>query len=137
MAEKKETKSKKKLFISVPMKGRTEEAIKISMNRMHKIAEIIMDEEYDVIDSYVEHKSPKNANEAVWYLGSSLQKLSEADIMVGLAEIDNFAGCQIERAVAYLYGIPYIRTFAEQVAVDLLQVEQPEEEFGDFDIAEL
>ena len=30
----------KKLFISCPMKGRTEENIKNTMNRLHKLAEV-------------------------------------------------------------------------------------------------
>ena len=134
MAEKKEAKKKRKLFISVPMKGRTEENIKISINRMHKMAEIMMDEEFEVIDSYIEHKPPKNSSESVWYLGESIKKLAEADVVIGLVEINGFYGCLIEREVALLYGIPYIRTFAEQVAVDLLQVDSTVME--DFDISE-
>lgn len=49
----KERKSEmKKLFISVPMKGRTEEQIRESMRRMHKVEEAVLYEELEVIDSY-------------------------------------------------------------------------------------
>ena len=34
----------KKLFISCPMKGRTNENIEISIEKMHKMAEIIFDQ---------------------------------------------------------------------------------------------
>lgn len=43
-----------KLFISCPMRGRTEEQIRKSMERMHKIAEAIFDEELEVIPTYFE-----------------------------------------------------------------------------------
>ena len=43
----------KKLFISCPMKGRTEEQIRDSRNKMHKIAEAVFGEELEVIDSYI------------------------------------------------------------------------------------
>ena len=39
----------KKLFISVPMKGRTEENIRKSLEKMHKLAEIVFDEKLEVL----------------------------------------------------------------------------------------
>ena len=35
---------KKKLFVSIPMKDRTPEDIKNSMEKMHKLAELILNE---------------------------------------------------------------------------------------------
>ena len=66
----------KKLFVSVPMKGRTEEEIKESIQKMKKIAEIYEGEELELIDSYIEDNPPKDSKEAVWYLGESLKKLA-------------------------------------------------------------
>lgn len=63
----------KKLFVSVPMKGRTEEEIKASIQKMKKIAEIYEGEELELIDSYIEDNPPKDSKEAVWYLGESLK----------------------------------------------------------------
>lgn len=42
----------KKLFISCPMKGRTEENIKKSMDKMHKLAEIMFEQELEVIPQF-------------------------------------------------------------------------------------
>ena len=67
----------KKLFVSVPMKGRTEEEIKASIQKMKKIAEIYEGEELELIDSYIEDNPPKNNNEAVWYLGESLKSFPQ------------------------------------------------------------
>ena len=44
----------KKLFVSVPTKGRTEEEIKSSIQKMKKIAQICEGEELELIDSYIE-----------------------------------------------------------------------------------
>ena len=53
----------KKLFVSVPMKGRTEEEIKASIQKMKKIAEIYEGEELELIDSYIEDNPPKDSKE--------------------------------------------------------------------------
>ena len=95
----------KKLFVSVPMKGRTEEEIKASIQKMKKIAEIYEGEELELIDSYIEDNPPKNNNEAVWYLGESLKKLAQADVFIGIAENYDLSVCCIERETAERYGI--------------------------------
>ena len=58
----------KKLFVSVPMKGRTEEKIKASIQKMKKIAEIYEGEELELIDSYIEDNPTKDNNHAIWFL---------------------------------------------------------------------
>lgn len=95
----------KKLFVSVPMKGRTEEEIKASIQKMKKIAEIYEGEELELIDSYIEDNPPKDSKEAVWYLGESLKKLAQADIFMGICESYDWSGCEIERNTAERYGI--------------------------------
>nr|DAJ67532.1 MAG TPA: Blasticidin M [Caudoviricetes sp.] len=95
----------KKLFVSVPMKGRTEEKIKTSIQKMKKIAEIYEGEELELIDSYIEDNPPENNNQAIWYLGESLKKLSEADVFIGIRESYDWNGCFIEMETANKYGI--------------------------------
>ena len=95
----------KKLFVSVPMKGRTKEEIKASIQKMKKIAEIYEGEELELIDSYIEDNPPKDSKEAVWYLGESLKKLAQADVFIGICESYDWNGCCIERETAEKYGI--------------------------------
>lgn len=95
----------KKLFVSVPMEGRTEEEIKTSIQKMKKIAEAYEREELELIDSYIEDSPPQNNNQAVWYLGESLKKLAQADVFIGIAENYDWSGCCIERETAERYGI--------------------------------
>lgn len=108
----------KKLFVSVPMKGRTEKEIKASIQKMKKIAEIYEGEELELIDSYIEDNPPKNSKEAVWYLGESLKKLAQADVFIGIDEAYDWNGCYIERDTAQRYGIKTYMASARYVIDD-------------------
>lgn len=108
----------KRLFVSVPMKGRTEEEIKTSIQKMKKIAEIYEGEELELIDSYIEDNPPKDSKEAVWYLGESLKKLAQADVFIGIDEAYDWNGCYIERDTAQRYGIKTYMASARYVIDD-------------------
>ena len=105
----------KKLFVSVPMKGRTEEEIKTSIQKMKKIAEAYEREELELIDSYIEDSPPQNNNQAIWYLGESLKKLAQADVFIGIEGSWCWNGCHIERITAEKYGIKTYTCPAEHV----------------------
>lgn len=114
----------KKLFISCPMKGRTKENIKKSMEQMHKIAEIMFDQELEVIPTYIEDAPPANSNEAVWYLGRSIQLMAEADFFIGVGYSRFFKGCSIENSVAMDYGIRAVEVNMYDLMPDIFDVEQ-------------
>lgn len=115
----------KKLFISCPMKGRTEENIKKSMEKMHKMAEIIFDQELEVLPTYIEDNPPEGAvNPAVWYLGKSIELLAEADFFIGVGYSDCFKGCEIECVVARSYGIRMTNVEMFDLMPDAMQIEQ-------------
>ena len=114
----------KKLYISCPMKGRTEENIRKSMEQMHKIAEIIFDQELEVIPTYVEDNPPENSRQAVWYLGKSIQMLSEADFFIGVEYSDFYHGCMTEAEVARKYGIRSTYVSVHELMPDALEVER-------------
>lgn len=114
----------KKLFISCPMKGRTEENIKKSMEQMHRIAEIVFDQELEVIPTYIEDCPPKNNNEAVWYLGKSIQLMSEADYFIGIEYNDFFKGCMIETEVARNYAIRTTFVKMYEIMPDAVEIER-------------
>lgn len=97
------------------MKGRTEEEIKASIQKMKKIAEIYEGEELELIDSYIEDNPPKDSKEAVWYLGESLKKLAQADVFIGIEGSWCWNGCHIERITAEKYGIKTYTCPAEHV----------------------
>lgn len=98
--------SKKKLFISCPMNGRTEENIKKSMDKMHKIAEDVFEQKLDVIDTCIEEAPPEGVNAGVWYLGKSISMMAEADYFIGIDCCSVYRGCALETKIAYDYHIP-------------------------------
>ena len=114
---------KKKLFISCPMRGRTEENIKNSMERMRKIAEIIFGQELEVIPTYIEDNPPENTNQGIWYLGKSIQLLAEADFFIGVDYSDDFfKGCDVESNVARYYGIRSYFVHMREFMPDTIEV---------------
>ena len=113
----------KKLFISVPMKGRTKENILKSMEKMHRIAEAVWEQELEVIPSLIEDKPPENSKQAVWYLGESIKKMADADYFIGI-EYGSYHGCNVERDVALSYGFPVYTCLLCVVAPDAYETEQ-------------
>lgn len=95
----------KKVFISVPMRGRTEEAIDASIEKMHGIAEFIFGEPLKVIHNNCYYEIPEGANPSVYCLGYALQNMAKADYFIGIRNSKYFKGCNIERDVAKSYGI--------------------------------
>lgn len=93
----------KKLFISCPMKGRTEEAIKKSMDQLHKIAEVLAGEELEVIDTYL--ADAEYNDKPIKCLGESIKRMQDADYYISPGCIYDWRGCRIERDVAESYGV--------------------------------
>jgi len=87
------------------MKGRTEAAIRESMEKMHAIAEIIFNQKLEVIPTYISDNPPEDVNQRIWYLGESIKRMSEADYFIGIEYSVAFRGCNIEADVAKAYGI--------------------------------
>lgn len=114
----------KKLFISCPMKGRTEENIKNSMARMHRIAELIFDQKLEPIDTYIPDEAPEGVNRGVWYLGESIKRMAAADYFIGIGYSEVFKGCQAEFEIANAYGIPTTRVQIYEMMPDAAEVEK-------------
>lgn len=88
----------RKLFISQPMNGVTDEYIKKKRDELSN--EYFT---YDVIDSYFEN-APHDAS-PLWCLGESIKLLGTADLVVFAKGWEKKRGCRIEHAVAVEYGI--------------------------------
>mgnify|MGYP002279406357 CR=1 FL=1 len=103
---KKEEQSMKKLFISQPMKGKTDTEILAVRKKAIKSAEKQVGEPVEVIDSFFQG-APVNAR-PLWYLGESLKLLAEADVAYFAKGWDEARGCKIENTCAIEYGIETI-----------------------------
>lgn len=99
----------KKLFISQPMKGLTNEEILKAREEIRKKAEKVIGEPVELIDSFIkEYPGEINKSVPVYYLGKSLQFLSQADVAYFGGDWRNARGCLIEHEVAINYGIKTI-----------------------------
>lgn len=96
----------KKLFISQPMKGKTDAEILAVREKAIKSAEKQVGESVQVIDSFFQN-APVNAR-PLWYLGESLKLLAEADVAYFAKGWDEARGCKIEHTCAVEYNIDWI-----------------------------
>lgn len=92
-----------KIFISQPMKGKTNEEIKTERERLIAKARERYGEEIEVIDSFFEN-APADAR-PLWFLGKSLELLSTADVAVFAPDWESARGCRVENHCAIMYGI--------------------------------
>lgn len=98
----------KKLFISQPMQGLSGEEILKAREQIKQRAEKVIGEPVKLIDSFIEEYPQKVKSMPVWYLGKSIQFLSQADIAYFGKGWRNARGCKIEHEIAKEYGIDRI-----------------------------
>lgn len=96
----------KKLFISQPMNGKTDDEILAVRANAIQAARDSVGEEVEVIDSFFQ-TAPADAR-PLWYLGKSLEPLSTADIAYFAPGWSEARGCRIENLCAKEYGIEKI-----------------------------
>ena len=95
----------KKLFISQPMRDKTDEEIKTERENIIKNVTNVLGE-VEVIDSFFE-SAPHDAK-PLWFLGKSLELLSNADCAYFAEGWKDYRGCKIEHECAVQYGIDIV-----------------------------
>lgn len=96
----------KKLFISQPMRGKTDEEILAVRKKAIESAEKLIGEPVEVIDSFF-RAAPANAK-PLWFLGKSLELLATADVVYFAEGWNEARGCRIEHICAVEYNIDRI-----------------------------
>lgn len=99
----------KKLFISQPMRGKTDEEILAVRAKAIGSAERELGEPVEVIDSFFQ-SAPHDAR-PLWYLAKSLELLSTADVAYFAKDWDKYRGCKIENLCAIAYDIAVIEDY--------------------------
>lgn len=102
----------KKLFISQPMRGKTDEEILAERKKAIESTERNLGEPVEVIDSFFQN-APVDAR-PLWFLGKSLELLSTADIAYFAKGWEDARGCRIENQCAIEYGIEVIEDYTEK-----------------------
>ena len=97
----------KKVFVSMPMRGRSEKEILAGQDRVLNLLNFGESEpRYELADSYlgkshVEHTPLEN-------LGESLRRMANVDLVVSADGWEDARGCRIEHTCAKEYGIPLV-----------------------------
>lgn len=99
----------KKLFISQPMRGKTDDEILAVREKAIESAERNLGEKVEVIDSFFKD-APVDAS-PLWYLAKSLELLSTADVAYFAKDWEKYRGCRIENECAVEYGIDVIEDY--------------------------
>lgn len=102
----------KKLFISQPMRGKTDEEILAVRKKAIESAEKLVGEPVEVIDSFFQAE-PADAK-PLWFLGKSLELLATADVAYFAKGWDEARGCKIENTCAIEYGITVIEDYEKE-----------------------
>ena len=80
-----------RLFISQPMKDKTNDEIKAERNNAIEIVKSLLLDDIEVIDSFFEN-APHEAK-PLWFLGKSFELLSTADIAFFCKDWEKYRGC--------------------------------------------
>lgn len=90
---------KKKIMISQPMRGKTNEQIREEREQLIRILE---NKGFNVMDTIIENFDDKV--EPIFYLAKSLEYLANTDCVFFMKGWEKARGCKIEHQVAVEYG---------------------------------
>ena len=101
-----------RLFISQPMRGKTDEQIEREREELVEIAEAVYFGRggVEVIDSFFkgELNAPTGSKVPIYHLSKSLELLATADAVIFAKDWQGARGCRIEHECAKQYGVPMI-----------------------------
>lgn len=101
-----------RLFISQPMRGKSDEEIESEREKLVEIAEAVYfgRGEVEVIDSFFKGglDVPAGAKAPLYYLSKSLELLATADVAIFAEDWREARGCRIEHECADGYGVARI-----------------------------
>lgn len=118
-----------KIFISLPMRGRSNEEIGKDISRVEKflikkLKEVLPSANADCDLVFVHNlgcPKPEVKNESVGYLANAIHELANCDALVRLfpTVYRRAIGCEIEQRIADDYGIPVIQVTEDRTTHEL------------------
>lgn len=104
-----------KVFISQPMRGKTDQEIIGERKHVTDFLSELLKEPFEVFDNYVinvpcsvSSKATSKDRIPIWHLSKSIEMMAEADIVFFCKGWEENRGCVIEHEVAERYGITII-----------------------------
>ncbi len=90
-----------RVMISQPMRGKTNKQIKEERKSLVKL--LTKQYGWEVIDTIIYEKPPKEADEAIYYLSKSVEFISKVDCVFFMKGWEKARGCKIEHQIAVNY----------------------------------
>jgi hypothetical protein len=100
-----------KIFISQPMKDKTQEEITLERNEAIDYLKKVYGDDIEIIDSYFEDYNPENGCVPLKFLAKSIEMLADADLAYFIKGWDQTRGCVIENECAVQYGIKVVECY--------------------------
>lgn len=98
--------NKKKVFLSVPMNGRTDDQILAYLGSLAAIAVAYFGKDVELFDGYTNATPDESCkNDGIYYLGESFMKLAKCDAILAPDTYYSTRGCLMEVNAADKYGI--------------------------------
>lgn len=91
-----------RVMISQPMNGLSAEEIR---ERRAAVVARLEAEGHEVVDTVFTETPPEGDNQALWYLGKSLQAIAGVDAVYFMDGWDKARGCRIEYEACVTYGV--------------------------------
>lgn len=98
-----------KVFISQPMKDKTNEEILKEREQLIENAKKRYGDDIEVIDSFF--KDVPHDAKPLWFLGKSIELLSTADVAYFAKDWETARGCRIEHDCAVEYGVEVVECY--------------------------
>ena len=93
-----------KIFISQPMRGKTDAEILAERERAIKAAKAKWGDDVEALESFFQG-APAEAK-PMWFLGESLKVMADADAVIVGKGWSDARGCKVEIAAAEAYKLP-------------------------------
>lgn len=120
-----------KIYISMPMRGRTDENIQKSFDKVEKLARVLLDDDVVVVNPFTP-KSKKSDDIPIRHdvqaLGESISLMSLADHVFFVDDYFCYPGCNVEKDVCTSYGIPHTTFRMEYICQDVIEMREKEKQ---------
>lgn len=94
--------SRPRCYISLPMNGRSEEAI---LENIEYAKKLLRGVGYEPVDAYADLDIPQNNNPGLTYLAHSLEIMATCQFAYFMFGWEKARGCQLEHKAAQEYGL--------------------------------
>ena len=119
-----------KIYISMPMRGRKDDDIQKSFDKVTKLAAILLDDDVAVVNPFKPRAKKSDdipIRHDVQALGESISLMSLADLVLFVDDYYRYPGCAIEKDVCNNYNIP-LETFGlKYICPDVVEMREVEE----------